>query len=161
MPFITKTISDFSASPSSISIMAMGIICRSCAWRVPTTPTTLWLSSGNIALASFTKMQIHLASPHSSLTPAGGRFLARAQKGYLQWRMGGNFNTSTEVENQGEGPANSPSDDPLPLEHGQRAIGNLSLRWLLGNLPLGIESRSIRHQFSLQYWWLNLFLFIN
>ena len=46
------------------------------------------------------------------LAPAGRRFLAYAQKGYLWWKMGGNFNPGTEAENQ-EGPANNHSDDPL------------------------------------------------
>ena len=40
-----------------------------------------------------------------------GRILAHAQKGFLQWRMGGNFNPGTEAENQVD-PANSRSDDP-------------------------------------------------
>ena len=65
--------------------------------------------------------------------------------------MGGDFNRGTEAESQGEGPVNSPSDDPLPLQHGQGAIDSLSLRWLLGSLLFGIESHSIRHQFILQY----------
>ena len=62
------------------------------------------------------------------LIPAGGRFLAHAQKGYLQQRMGGYFNPGIEAENQREGLANSPSDDPLPFEHSQGAIGSLYSR---------------------------------
>ena len=42
--------SDFSASPSSplsVSITAVGVIGYGWTWRVPTTPTTHWLSSSN------------------------------------------------------------------------------------------------------------------
>ena len=55
-------------------------------------------------------------------TPAGGRLLGGAQKGRLRQRMGGNFNPGTEAENQGEGPANSPPDDPSPLQHGHGLV---------------------------------------
>ena len=79
------------------------------------------------------------------LAPASGGFLAHTQKCYLGQRMGGNFNPGTEAENQGEGLANSPFDNPLPLQQGSRAIGSLCLRWLLGGLPLDIEPRSIRN----------------
>ena len=44
------------------------------------------------------------------------------KKGCLQPRMGGNFNPGAEVENQGISPANSPSDNPSPLQYSQRAI---------------------------------------
>ena len=64
-------------------------------------------------------------SPLRRFAPADGRFLNRAQKGYLQQRMGGHFNPGTEAENQREGLANSPADDPLPLQHGQGAICSL------------------------------------
>ncbi len=53
--------------------------------------------------------------------------------------MGGNFNPGAEVDNQGEGPANSPSNNPLPLQHCLGAIGCWRLRWLLGGPLLGIE----------------------
>ena len=51
---IAISISDFSASPSSplsISITAVGVIGYRWTWRVPTTPTTCWLSSNNKALS--------------------------------------------------------------------------------------------------------------
>ncbi len=44
--------------------------------------------------------------------------------------MGGDFNPSTEAENQGEGQANSPTNDPLPFQHGQGAIDSLYSRYL-------------------------------
>ncbi len=49
------------------------------------------------------------------LAPAGGGFLARTQKGYVRRMMEGNSIPGTEAEIQGEGPANSPSNNPLPL----------------------------------------------
>ena len=52
-------------------------------------------------------------------------FWAHAQKGFLQWRMGGNFNPGIKAENQ-EGPANFRSADPLQHSHG--AIGSLRLK---------------------------------
>ena len=64
-----------------------------------------------------------------------GRILAHAQKSFLQWRMGSDFNPHSS-KNQ-EGPENSRSDDPL--QHSQVAIGNLRLRWLLGSLPLAMN----------------------
>ena len=69
----------------------------------------------------------------------------RAQKGCLRQRMGGYFNPGAEAENQGKGLANSPFDDPLPLQHGQGAIGSMRSRWLLGGPPLNIEPRPIRY----------------
>ena len=114
MQLITAIASDFFASPSSpqsLSIMAMGIIGYGWTWRVPTTPTTPSLSSSNKALASSPKCKFTMRC----LAPAGERFLARAQKGYVRRRMGGNSNPRTEAEKQGEGPANSLSNDPLPL----------------------------------------------
>ena len=75
------------------------------------------------------------------------RFLAPAskifQKGFLRWMMDGDFNPGTEVENQGEGLANSPPDHSL--QHSQSAISSLCSRWLLGGLLLGIEQRPISH----------------
>ena len=65
------------------------------------------------------------------------------QKGCLRQRMGDNFNPGAEAENQGKGPANSPSNNPL--QNSQGAISSLHLKWLLGGLPLGIEPRPIRH----------------
>ena len=54
--------------------------------------------------------------------------------------MGGDFNPSAEAENQGKGPVNSPSNNPLTL---QGAIGCLRLRWLLGGPLLGLEPHPI------------------
>ena len=59
------------------------------------------------------------------LAPASERFLACAQKGFLRRRIGSDFNPGTEANNQGKGPANSPSNNPLPLPHGRGAIGSL------------------------------------
>ena len=73
------------------------------------------------------------------LAPPSGKSLARTKKG---WRMGRDYNPGAEAENQ-EGPANSPSNDPLPLQHCQGAIGCLCLRWLLGGSLFGIEPYSI------------------
>ena len=75
------------------------------------------------------------------LAPAD-RILTHAQKGFLRWRMGGNFNPSTEAENQ-VGLANSRSDDLL--QHSQSLFSSLRVRWLLGGLWLGIEPRPIKH----------------
>ena len=66
------------------------------------------------------------------------------QKDCLQQRMGGTFNPGAEAENQEKGLTNSPFNNPLP-QQGQRAIGRLHSRWLLGSLPLSIEPRPIRH----------------
>ena len=65
--------------------------------------------------------------------------------------MGGNFNPGAEAENQEKGPANSPSNNPLPLQHYREAIGCLRLRWLLGGPPLGIKPHPISKQSASQY----------
>ncbi len=74
-------------------------------------------------------------------TVAGQIFQGRAQKGCLWWRMGGNFNPGAKAEHQGKGSSNSPSNDPLSLQH----VGSLHSRWLLGGLLLAIKLRPIRH----------------
>ena len=60
-----------------------------------------------------------------------------AQKGCLQWKMGSNFNPGAEAENQRKHPENSPSNNPLPLQHCQGAID------CLRSPPLGFEPHPI------------------
>ncbi len=90
----------------------------------------------------FSKLHPQGCKPTMCCFAPAGRNLARAQTGFLWWRLGGNFNPGTKAENQ-EGPANSRSDDPH--KHSQGATGSLRLKWLLGRLPLDIEPRPIRH----------------
>ena len=133
MQWVTQLIititSDFSALPSSlssVSIMAMGVIGYGWTLRVLTTPTTPGLASGNKALPLSPRKQIHHVLPRSGQWKIFGSY----QKGYLRQMMGGDFNPSTEAENQGEGRANSPTNDPLPFQHSQGAIDSLYSRYL-------------------------------
>ena len=120
-------------------------------------PSALWLwaSLAMDAPGKYPLRQQHAGAPSATkhllcsqgckstmccLALVGGRFLGRAKNRCLKW-MGGNSNP----ENQRKGPAKSPSNDPLPLQHGLRAIGSLHLRWLLGSPPLGIQPHPIRH----------------
>ena len=73
------------------------------------------------------------------------QFTITALKEAVYDRIESIFKSGAEAENQGKGLANSPSDDPLPLQHGQGASGSMRSKWLLGGPPLGIEPRPIRH----------------
>ena len=59
-----------------------------------------------------------------------------AYKGCLRQRIGGNFNPGAEVENQGIGPANSPSNNPSPLQCSQGVFA----------LKMAIGRSTVRHK---------------
>ena len=134
---ITTTTSDFSAltsSPSSVGIMAVGVIGYRWTWQLPTTPRIRWLSSSNKALSpSFLPKDAE--PPCIALLRPVEDFWPMLKKVFYDGG-GDNFNPGTEAENQ-EGPANFCSDDPL--HYSQSTFGSLRLKWLLGGLQLGIE----------------------